>query len=72
MESIHPSQKITLEDIPATAWMLATGIGFLIFGWALEWGGYGVEAGLSGALGLIFIVVAVLGHLLIWTLGKID
>lgn len=72
MENVQPSPEMTLGDIPATVWMLASGVGLLIFGWALEWGGYGVEAGLSGALGLVFIAIAILSHLTIWILGKID
>lgn len=72
MERVQSSSGITLEDLPATIWLLATGFALVIFGFALEWWGYGVEAGLSGALGLILVVIAVLGHLVIWILGKID
>lgn len=72
MENVQPSQERTLGDVPAAVWILATGVGLIGSGWALEWGGYGVEAGLSAALGLVFVAIAVLGHLIVWTLGKID
>lgn len=72
MENVQSSQERTLGDIPAAVWVLAAGVGLIGCGWALEWGGYGVEAGLSAALGLVFIAIAVLGYLVIWTLGKID
>lgn len=72
MENVQPPGEITLEDLPATFWVLVTGIALFVFGLALEWWGYGVESGLSGALALIFVAIAVLSHLLIWVLGRLD
>jgi hypothetical protein len=72
MGSVQPAAGITLEDLPSTVWLLAMGVALVGFGFGLEWWGYGVEAGLSGALGLIFVAIAVLGHLGVWVLGMID
>lgn len=72
MQRVQSPREIELEDLPATVWMLVTGVALFVFGLALEWWGYGVEAGLSGTLALIAVSLAVLGHLAIWILGKID
>lgn len=61
-----------LEGLPVTAWCLIIGLLFVAFGFALETRDLMIEAGLSGAMAVFFIGVAVLGQLVIWSIGIAD
>ncbi|WP_207592280.1 hypothetical protein [Halomontanus rarus] len=72
MQSVAIPRGVELDDLPGIFWLFILGVAILLFGFALEWMGYAVEAGIAGALSLFFLGVTVLGQLLIWGLGKLD
>lgn len=72
MQSVAIPRGVELDDLPGIFWLFVLGVAILLFGFALEWMGYAVEAGIAGALSLFFLGVTVFGQLLIWGLGKLD
>lgn len=72
MASAQRFASVEAKDLPVTFWLLAAGVLLLVSGFVLEWFGYAVEAGLAGAMALIFIPLAILGHILIWAIGKLE
>ena len=72
MQNAHNPGESALRDLPMTAWTLVGGVALFGFGFVLESIGYPVEAGITGALALFFVAIAVFGQLLVWVLGHLD
>lgn len=72
MQGFHSPGDVSLEDLPGTFWLFVLGFAVFVFGVALQFLGYPTEAGISGALAIFFVGVAIIGQLVVWGLGKID
>lgn len=71
-EDVVDPLETVLEGLPITAWCFIAGLLLVAFGFALESWGLAVEAGISGAMAVFFVGIAVFGQIVVWGLGILD
>lgn len=62
----------SLESLPKTQYLTLLGVGIAVAAVGFEIGGMSTEAGLSLSLGVFFVVLGVISHVIIWGISLIE